>query len=205
MLCRGRPRIAIALGLAWWNRTRLLPAIERPATTAAAWARLRRIVAYEAAIIVIAVAVTATVVTLDPRQRGHDPDAGTPGVEVSAAGEWQTTVGELRITGRLEDTTLDLRVTTPEGIAVDLYAAPVIQARLPVAELGPIAIDTQHEGAGTYRAHLTVPAAGRWEFLVPVRPAKYEEHLMTLHAEITDPTARATPARPTLAPNRRHR
>src|SRR5699024_2377561 len=103
--------VAITLGLAWWNRTRLLPRL-RAQPAEREWPTLQRIVSYEAAMLVLILIVTATLVTLDPQNRGHE-HVDSP--NSSASSEWHTHVDDLELVGEVDGTQLTFDVTSDTG------------------------------------------------------------------------------------------
>lgn len=177
--------VVITLGLAWWNRNKLLPYLRSHPTTRK-WSALRRIVAYEAALIVLAVSVTAGLGTFDPNQRGHD-HAGSMSMSNSVSVEGE----KFELHAQLDETELVFDVVDSDGKPLELLEDPTIKMRLPAADLGPLLIETEFLSAGKFRAQLDAPVAGVWEVDIPLRLEKFAAPVANLEFQLSPKSSSA--------------
>lgn len=168
--------VAAVVVLAAWNRTRLLPRITARPTAALQWASLRRILSYEAALLVAVIAITGFLSNSSPAHDHHDSVAAA----VSAA---QTPVHAesqgLTVDGTISPTTTGQNTLT---FRLEYDGAPVttgevsVSARLPDQDLGPFPATVQLDAdTGDYEATVTLPVSGSWQLQVSARIDTYTQ------------------------------
>ncbi|SJM63628.1 Copper resistance protein CopC [Gulosibacter sp. 10] len=176
--------LAVVL-LGAWNRKRLLPQIAAKPTTRMRWAGLRRLLAYEAALIVTIVAITGYLSNASPDHQHHTAEAQpTAPQELEVRAESQGLLvdgilgpafaGENTLTFSLEYEGEPLRSEEVQ-----------VSARLPEQGLGPlpaeVVLDPQ---SGDYRAQLTLPVAGEWQIEITARVSTYAQPIALISVPI---------------------
>jgi copper transport protein len=160
--------VAVVGLLAWWNKTHLVPAVERQLAPREQWRRLTGAVRDEVALLVAVICVTGLLVMQSPHA---DQDPGPP-----PAGEstFRAALGEGAVQGsitpaRLGVNVIEFAVRDGDGAAVAPSETPTVTATLPDQGLGPVVAAVRPTGApGRYRAQITLPAPGRWQLAVSV-------------------------------------
>ena len=158
--------VAAVIPLAAWNRTRLLPRILRHPTAKLGWAHLRRILSYEAALLIAVVAVTAFLSNSSPIDQPTSPPL-TASAPLQSESQGLTVDGVLSpaATGR---NTLTFRLEYGgEPLTIEEVR---VTARLPEQELGPFTATPRLVAAtGEYEATLNLPVAGEWRIQITAR------------------------------------
>lgn len=176
--------IAAAGGLALWNRRRLQSRIGPQPAAAAEWSGMRRVLRYEAGLLITVLAITGTLTTSSPN---HDHDHGEAAIAspspqstpLRAESQGLTVQGELHPT-TVGENTMTFRVTY-EGSDLASDEEVVVRARLPDQELGPFTAEPELDPeTGKYAATLTLPAAGTWEVQVSARIDTYAEPIAVI-------------------------
>lgn len=164
--------IAVVMGLAAWNRMKLLPGIAARPSERERWVSLRRILSYEAMVLVAVVAVTGIMTNTSPSDRngggGSSVPSATAPFEIESQG---LTLNGSVAPGTVGENTLVFTLEY-EGEALSSEAAGSVEvaARLPAQDLGPLPATLEFdEATGEYRASLTLPASGEWGIQVSVR------------------------------------
>lgn len=188
--------VLLPLGLAAWNKFRLVPDVEREPDHASALTRLRTTVLVEAGLLVVILGVTGFLVLQNPTL----PKASA---DVPAAVEslpWAETV-------ELGDGTLYVRITPADtgendvtiavheadDAPVELVADPQVRLSLPDQGLGPLTTELAADSdPGHYTGSVNVPVGGEWTIEVVTRVSKYEEPITTFEVMIPH-TGEATP------------
>lgn len=167
--------------LAAWNRFRLLPRILAYPISTLRWAALKRVLRYEAALIVAVIAITGYLGNSSPNHAHHQDSAAaqrTRPQERSVRVESQ---------GLLVEGSLDTGTTGPNtlGFHLTYSGEPVtpdevfVSARLPEKQLGPItAITTLDTATGEYEASFILPISGEWQFEISARISTYEQPIV---------------------------
>lgn len=170
------------VGIAAYNRFRLLPAILARPTTRLKWRTLHRTLAYEAALLITVLAVTGLLSNQSPGHDHHGPDSSAAVVaktiDVEGSAQQLAVDGSLfpALTGN-NDFRFTLRYqdqpATPESI--------IIRASLPEHELGPFQVVPELDPAtGEYTAVLGLPVAGEWQIQVFARVSTFAEPIVTV-------------------------
>lgn len=169
--------VAVAVAVALWNRTRLLPqardAVGHAETQRAAGV-VRRAVRLEAVLVVAVLGVTGFLTNQSP---GVEPAAvsAPPGVEQGTVGEYQALI--TLDPGTRGPNTLALQIQDLAGEPVDLFARPEVSIRSSSVALGSLVLSPG--GAGTYTASLVFPSSGPWQAQVSFRTSKFN-NLVTI-------------------------
>ncbi|WFE26886.1 copper resistance protein CopC [Solwaraspora sp. WMMD791] len=186
--------VAVLIGIAGWNRYRLVPRTSRPDTEAAALGALRRTVRVEAALLVAVLAVTGVLVTRDPTAPpvGTDPTSSADGtapdvaeqVVVAGAGLGDGQV-RIRITpGGTGINALEVALFDAAGQPLEPVAPPTVTVSLPEYDLGPLERRLSQVGTGRYEAIADFPLAGAWEVEINARTSRFDSPIATIPVEI---------------------
>ncbi|MGF3056982.1 copper resistance protein CopC [Microbacterium sp. YY-01] len=168
------------IALAAWNRTRLLPRIIAHPTAGLRWAALKRILSYEAALIVAVIAITGYLGNSSPNHAHHH------GGQAQTAAPQETSV-RVESQGLIVEGSLHPVTTGPNTLVFHLAyeGEPVtpdevlVTARLPEQQLGPItAITTLDTATGKYEASFTLPVSGEWQFEISARISTYKQPIV---------------------------
>jgi copper transport protein len=195
-------KVGVALclvGIAAWNRYRLVPAVVADggpggrgagpvggATGATARRRLGRTVTAEAVLLALVLAVTGVLVSRSP-VAAADPaaeESTTPAVEVvEALGEGTL---RARVTpGRVGVNALEIELLDADGQPLEPVAVPELSTTLADPALGPFTRPLTQTGTGAYEATLDLPMAGDWTLHVSVRTSKYENPIVEIPVEVS--------------------
>ncbi len=171
--------VVIALGA--FNRYRLVPAVEvrepgavddSERSDGRRW--LGNIVLAELVLLIVAVGVTAVMVT-------RSPLSSVAAAAPAAAGQSATvTLGDAGTAdvvvtpGRVGFNVVDVELRDLEGRIVNPYEAPVIELALPALEVGPLQPEVLPLGIGRYQATADLGFAGRWDLSIRVRISEFE-------------------------------
>ncbi|MFY1633961.1 copper resistance CopC/CopD family protein [Solwaraspora sp. WMMB335] len=181
--------VAVLLGIAGWNRYRLVPRVVRPGSEPAASRVLRRTVRAEAVLLVAVLAITGVLVT-------RDPTGGATGARpVDGA---QTVAGARTVDGVLGDGTVRVRITPGTtginalelalfdgaGQPLEPVAAPTVTVSQPELGVGPLQRRLSQVGTGRYEAVADFPLAGEWVVTVNARTSRFDSPIATLSVVI---------------------
>ncbi|MFV2021766.1 copper resistance protein CopC [Micromonospora sp. LOL_023] len=183
--------VGVLVGIAGWNRYRLVPRTAKPDTEAAALRSLRRAVRVEAALLVAVLAATGVLVTRDPTSTpaGSEPAADATG----PAGEQAITVDgalgddrvEIRITpGATGINALELALFDAAGQPLEPVVPPTVTVTQPDIGIGPLERRLAQVGAGRYEAVADFPLPGVWEIRVNARTSRFDSPIVTIPVEI---------------------
>lgn len=174
--------LAPVLGIAAYNRFRLLPAVSARPAGHPRWRHLVRTLQSEAALLVVVLIITGFLTNLSPTHEHHDMSAEQAGAaepaSISAVGQGLAIDGvvepaqvgdnDLSFTLRYED-----EPATPEEVAV--------QVSLPEHDLGPFEVSPELDpSTGEYTAELSLPVAGEWQVEVVARVSQFAEPIVTV-------------------------
>ncbi len=191
-------KVGVALclvGIAAWNRYRLVPAVAgddgpggRGAGAAGVTARRRlgRTVAAEALLLALVLGVTGVLVSRSPvATTGPSAEEGTtPAVEVVE--ELGDGTLRARITpGRVGVNALEIELLDADGKPLEPAAVPELSTTLADPALGPFTRPLTQTGTGAYEATLDLPMAGDWTVHVSVRTSKYENPIVEIPVEVS--------------------
>ncbi len=154
-----------------WNRFRLVPRLGRHGVDADTWRRLALALRLEVLGLVLVLGVTS-VFTL------QNPSASAATAPAAGATPVTAVLGTGQLTGRFGPGTVGVNVITFE--IADAGGNPIIPLNLPqvsVAEpslsLGPLTATVQPGPTpGSYRAEVSIPAAGQWQVTAAVRVSR---------------------------------
>lgn len=175
--------VLVVAAAAAWNRFRLLPGVRRarvPAERDSAAGSLRRTVLAEATLLVAVLGVTGFLVNTSPRPAPVEVPSGRTGVQDGSLGE--LTVLAVMSPRRQGPNTVLVQLQDEGGEPVELERDPVVELRSGDLDLGRVPVT--HADAGTYRAFVLLPRAGRWELQVSVRQSRFENPVTTLSFEV---------------------
>jgi copper transport protein len=170
--------------LALWNRVHLVKAVQRRPAPEPQWRRLRSAVLDEAALIIVALAVTG-LLTMQSPELPAVPSA-PPGGTV----QQRVVFGSGNLQGRLLPArvgvnTFEFTLRDSDGAPLEADALPEVAASLPSAGLGPLPAAVERVGGTSrYRADLQLPVAGTWRLLVSVQLTKFDRPTTTLDVEV---------------------
>ncbi len=176
--------VIAVIALAAWNRTRLLPRIIQKPTATLRWASLRRILGYEAALLIAVLIVTGFLTNSSPSHHGMPPSTTSASRDTTVHADSQgllvdgsftpTSTGQNTITFRLKHNGVPV---TPDQVH--------IEARLPERELGPFTGTPELDPrTGDYTAVLTLPVSGDWHILITARVSTYEQPIAIIPVTI---------------------
>ncbi len=177
--------VLVVVAAAAWNRFRLLPGVRRAATTSArasTAAALRRTVSVEAVLLLAVLGVTGFLVNTSPRPAPVEAPAGGTGVQDGSLGE--LTVLAAMSPRQQGPNTVLVQLQDEAGEPVELERDPVVELRSGDLDLGRVPVT--HSDAGTYRAFVLLPRAGRWEVQVSVRQSRFENPVTTLAFDVAE-------------------
>ncbi|MGF3056603.1 copper resistance CopC/CopD family protein [Microbacterium sp. YY-01] len=170
--------VLTVIALAAWNRTRLLPHILSDPLVALRWATLKRILSYEAALIITVIAITGYLGNSSPSHDHHHA-----GVAVQTTKPQERSV-RIESQGLVVVGTLSPGTPGPNALVFSLSydGEPVttedvlVSARLPAQQLGPItAATTLDTATGEYESLLTLPVRGEWQVEFTTRISTYDQ------------------------------
>lgn len=177
--------VMVALGIAAWNRYRLLPAVVRTPRDRPARKILYDAVRAEAFLLVAVLGITGVLVTQPPKETsGGD----TPATTTRARGV-EERLGDNLVRIRISPVSvgrnyLQVYLRTTDGKAFEPATAPNIRFALPAEQLGPLAAPLERVGPGQYEGAVTLPVAGDWEVRITARTSKYESPSADLRIRI---------------------
>ncbi|GAB3648056.1 copper resistance CopC/CopD family protein [Glycomyces tarimensis] len=174
--------VALAAGLAAWNRFRLVPAVQGGAERRDGLRRLGRVLLAEAAAVLSVIAVTATLVHLNPDGEASEAE------DTTVTQRHDLGTGELSAVlapGGTGPNTLTLELTDADGRPMEPLERPMVLASLPEQDFGPITTEASPDPDGGHRAELDLPLPGRWEIEIHVRLSEFEHHIATVTADIS--------------------
>lgn len=184
------------LGLAAWNKYKLVPAIEGSADGESAWGHLRTTVLAEAALLVVILGVTGFLVLQNPNL--PETVAAEPVAEATLPYAETVPLGDGTLYVRVSpgDTganDVTIAVMDVDGEPVELADHPQVKLTLPAQDLGPLTTMLEPEAdPGHYAGSIDVPVAGDWTLEIVTRISKFEEPITPF--QITFPhTGEATP------------
>jgi copper transport protein len=173
----------VVIGIAAWNRWRLLPHVSGAVghdEGVAATVLVRRTVVAEACLLLAVLGVTGFLVNQPPREQ---PEAAAP-----AAGRVESAVvGDFRVLATLTpgsrgDNTVTVQIQDQAGDPVDVFAAPEVSLSSAAVDLGSVPVAPV--GAGTYAAEAVLPASGEWQVQVSLRAAEFDNPVVTLSFDV---------------------
>jgi copper transport protein len=173
--------VAVAVGLAGYNRYRALPAVLAAPDTEAAWRRLRGTVTAEAAVLVGVLAVTGWLVNASPTPGTATGGTGSEQSSSTAGGfEQSVPVGSDIITARITPgavgiNSLEFTITDQAGQVVQPVSDPQVSVTMPAAGVGPLTRPVTSTGPGAYQAVLDLPLSGQWVVTVAVRTSEFDQ------------------------------
>ncbi|MGP5112902.1 copper resistance protein CopC [Corynebacterium casei] len=174
------------LGVAAYNRFRLLPVLGDHADPQSRWSILVRTLVAEAVLVGMIITATGFLTNLEPRSAdsGATPTGSAAPVEFSGHSQGMQVTGELS-PGTVGENTLnfDLEHTGTPVQAKDI----TLTATLPEYDLGPLEFEPQTDPlTGGYRATVALPVAGEWSFRVGVRVSRFSEPLVTITTPVRE-------------------
>ncbi|HSV39123.1 MAG TPA: copper resistance protein CopC [Nocardioidaceae bacterium] len=165
--------VLLVLGLAGWNRYRLLPSVLGGDSAH----RLHATVRVEAVVLVAVLIVTGFLGTADPRP-ASPVAAGSRGVSVD-----DVRLAAVLGPGTVGPNTIRLRIQDLDGSARDPWGPPSISVVSGGVDLGSRPV--RRVGRGRYVARALIPRSGEWQVVVSVRTGQFDTASMTLDATVT--------------------
>jgi copper transport protein len=176
--------VALAVGVAGWNRFRLLPQVRRAVgyrdrTEAAT--RLRTAVRAEAGLLVVALLLTGFLVNQVPRET-QTTEAVERATVVAVADDVKV-VAHLQ-PGRVGTNTVTVQVQDATGEPVEPLAQPSISVGSESVDLGTR--PARNVDSGTYQAQVVIPHPGTWEVQVSVRIGEFDNPVLRLETTVDE-------------------
>lgn len=176
----------VAVTIAAWNRYVLLPRTRSDhghQRHRSAVHRVGHVVAAEAGVVVLVLALTGFLVNQSPRAEALVVPAGRTGVQATTLGE------DLKVL-----VTLSPAEVGPNTLRVqvqDLTGEPVEPSRLPVISLNSDDVDlgevrSTSDAAGTFRSSVVLPAAGTWRVQVSLRLTEFDNPVGVVTFHVTE-------------------
>ena len=179
-------KIGIALlvvGIAAWNRWRLLPRVsgvvghDEGVATAGL---VRRTVLAEATLLLAVVAVTGFLVNQPPREQPAAAEPAPARVETAVVGDYR--VLATLTPGTRGRNTVTVQIQDLAGEPLDTFAAPEVAIASDDVDLG--VVEVAPVGAGTYAARVVIPAAGEWLVQVSLRATRFDNPVVALAFDV---------------------
>ena len=177
--------VAVAAAIAAWNRYVLLPRTPPDGgyqERRAAAAQLGRVIAVEAGVIVVVVALTGFLVNQSPRAEALVSSDAHASVQTTRLDDVE--VLATMTPGQVGQNTLLVQIQDLTGEPVETTSLPVISLRSDELDLGQIKATSS--AAGTLRADVVLPAAGAWRLQVSLRLSEFENPVAVVTFNVTD-------------------
>ncbi|GAA1012229.1 hypothetical protein Aple_008250 [Acrocarpospora pleiomorpha] len=176
--------VLAVIGVAAWNRYRLVPSVLSGPRRQDTLGALRRTVGIEAAGLAVVVAVTGVLVSQTPREEvaaapaatAPSPSAG-PKTLTAAVGDGKATM--VISPGKRGVNALQLSLVDGKGVPLVPHETPELSVRLPAYELGPFKKPLSTTGKGTYEATVDFPLDGTWTVTLVVRLSEFESPVVS--------------------------
>jgi len=182
--------VAVIGLLAVWNKAYLVKAVRRRNAPAAQWRRLRGAVLDEAALLVVALAITGLLTMQSPTEPLTFPDSSTAGPAVPGSERVSFGDGSLQgqlLPARVGPNTLEFTLRDGDGAPLASKVLPEVSASLPSEGLGPLEASVE-KLAGTssrYQAELQLPLGGEWQLVVSLPSTSFDAPTGTLVVLVT--------------------
>ena len=179
----------IAVGIAAWNRYRLLPrllAAPRDRARALGGRLVNRSVAAEAAVLVGVVLVTGFLVDQSPEARASDTASATG----EQADVQSATLGDVVVEAALAPQTTGSNVVTVELLSAQggpAFGVESLQARMSSGQVDLGAIPLTFAAEGRYTAQVVLPSPGTWQLQVSVRRSEFVSPIAYLEFVVEGP------------------
>ena len=194
--------VTAMLGLAAWNKLRLVPAFRR---NAAAGRRLRRSIAGEAALALLVLAATAGLTSLPPPGHGAADEDAHHHHQAAGPVTARATTGPLSLDlavspGRAGENAVELALSGADGVRRDLLSV-TLRIGNPALGVEDITRPMWRVGTGLYRLEgPEFASAGRWRITAELLVSDFEKRIAVMEIEVPpfDPhrSAVAAPPRP---------
>ena len=178
--------VVVVIALGAFNRYRLVPAVQvrngsptcntgrNPATTSPARRWLGRVVVTELAVLLVAVGVTAVMVTRSPLPTAAAADAdAAQTVTVALSDDGGSALVTVTPSG-VGFNVVDIELRDVAGRVVNPYEPPAVELSLPELDVGPLRPEVLALGIGRYQATVDLGFAGTWELSLRVRVDEFE-------------------------------
>ncbi|WP_328474561.1 copper resistance protein CopC [Actinoplanes sp. NBC_00393] len=177
--------VAVIVGIAGWNRYRLLPRLAATDGAGPAWPALRHTVRAEAGLLVAVLATTGVLVTQSPVEDSTPSVPADRPASVELAAPLGTHQAAVVLTpGAVGINSLELSIVDGDRQPVDPLDPPQLRFTLPDRGIGPLERPASRTGPGRYEAVAEFPLPGRWIIEVNVRTSKYENPIAQIPVEI---------------------
>ena len=176
------------LGIAGWNRYRLLPTVVGAPDSATGWSRIGSAIKLEAVLLVAILAVTGVLVNSNPALSTPASTAGTATISAPPIqqrlplGGGSATI--VLTPGALGINALEFRITDANGALVEPLADPSVRLWMPAAEIGPLDRPATRTGPGSYQAAVDLPLAGQWVIQIGARTSQFENPTVDFPVQI---------------------
>ena len=176
------------LGIAGWNRYRLLPAVLGAPDDPAGWLRIGTAIKLEAALLMAILAVTGVLVNSNPVLSTPNPTTGstTPGgppiEQHHPLGGGSAAI--VLTPGAVGVNSLEFQITDAQGAAVEPFADPSVRVSMPAADIGPLIRPATRTGPGRYQAAVDLPLAGDWVIEIGARTSQFESPAVEFPVQI---------------------
>lgn len=186
--------VAVAAGIAGWNRFVLLPRVRTEPEAGATrrqrrdaeaardrgLTRLGRLVAVEASVLVAVLAVTGVLVDQSPRPATAAVRTGAPVVAGASLGS--LTALATIAPGAVGRNVLLVQLQDAGGDPTETRYPPTVRLRSDDVDLGTVEVRSQ--AAGTYRGVVVLPHPGRWRVQVSLRLSEFENPVAEMVLEV---------------------
>lgn len=162
--------VAVIGLLAVWNKSYLVPAVERPQAPREQWRRLTGAVRDEIALLVAVICVTGLLVMQSPVEADSSRSPAPVASDFRAALGAGTVQGSIKPV-RVGSNEFEFVVRGADGGSLSPLETPKVTVALPEAGLGPLVASVRRAGktSDRYIAELTLPTSGPWQVSVAVR------------------------------------
>ncbi len=169
--------VLIVVGVAAFNRFKVVPQLETYPHRALHLGTLRRTIVWEAALLVAVVAVTAVLVSQTPRTAEAAESRPSQGTLTAVVGNANATM--IVTPARRGTNSLQLTIVDASGVPLSLAETPELSVALPRYDLGPFKHPLSMTGTGTYEAAVDFPLKGTWTVTLSVRLSEFENPVVT--------------------------
>lgn len=177
--------VLVVVGLAAWNRYRLVPALRaasRKRERKAGVRPLTRAIAVEAAVLAVVLLVTGRLVDRSPEAEASIAAAAEVGTATAALGPAEV---EVRLSPLAPGpATVSLVMRDDAGEPFEGFAAPTVSMASGDVDLG--ALDARSVAPGRYAADVVLPTAGTWTVQVSLRVDEFTNPVAEVEIDVPD-------------------
>lgn len=184
--------VGFVVGVAAWNRLRLVPRLIGVGSDPQSWSRLTRAVVVEAVILVLIACVTGALGMQSPASTAPGTNSATTvGQPPVVATSLATDLGSGHFTGamapgRVGSNDIDFQLTGANDQPIVLVALPEVRVSSPQQGIPSLTAQVQPgDTPGSYRAVVTLPVPGTWQMAVAARVSEFDQPVAIVDVTIS--------------------